>query len=266
MQDIVSQCSEMLARQIVERGSGLNAANAVDMQRIIALQAINPAASVLGVMSNTRGIHPLNLYMELARLSGTLDLLCPQRQSQRLSPYDHERIGEIFFDLKRRIQESIGALRNEPYHHFAFVGYERGLVATLDRPLLVKSKRFFLGVQLGDCEPNALCTALAQGQIDWKIGATRSVERLFAARAPGIEVARVLDPPTLFPNPDEWVYFEIQDTGSTLWKEIESTGSISIRFCESVIQNPRQLPGQRHIELQLGQSKHRLQFSILGVP
>ncbi len=53
--DIVQTCSETIARQLLERGSGLNGSSSIEMQRLIALQAVNPAAAVLSVMANTRG-------------------------------------------------------------------------------------------------------------------------------------------------------------------------------------------------------------------
>ena len=263
--DIVRQSSENLSTQLIARGSGLNGANTLDMQRLIALQAINPAAAVLSVMANTRGIHPLSLYLELARISGALDLLSPDRKCQPISPYDHEKLGEIFFELKRRIQASIVDLQKSPYQHVLLTGYERGLTATLDKAFFQQAKRFFLGVHRGGSEPSQLNTILSHGSMDWKIGAARAVERLFTARAPGIHIERSHETPAVLPNPEEWIYFEVTELGSTLWKEVESTGSISLRFCESILQNREQLPGQKYIELLVDKTKLRLQFALLGV-
>ncbi|MFN7291626.1 MAG: type VI secretion system baseplate subunit TssK [Pirellula sp.] len=264
--DTVQQCSESIARQLIDRGSGLNGSSSIDMQRLIALQAVNPAAAVLSVMANTRGIHPLNLYLELSRLCGSLDLLHPHRLCQQISAYDHEKLGEILFELKRRIQATLAELQKSPYQHVSFIGYEHGLSASLDRSFFQNASRFFIGVHRGECDPSLIQSALTQGQLDWKIGATRSVEKLFAARAPGIRVVRPQEVPTVFPNPEEWLYFEILETGSTLWKDVEATGSIALRFCDSSIQNREQLPGQRHIDLQFGKTRFHLQFALLGVP
>ncbi|MFN7878199.1 MAG: type VI secretion system baseplate subunit TssK [Pirellula sp.] len=264
--DIVHQCSESIARQLIDRGSGLNGTSSIDMQRLIALQAVNPAAAVLSVMATTRGIHPLNLYLELSRLCGSLDLLQPNRRSQRIDSYDHENLGGILFELKRRIQSSLVELQKSPYQHVAFLGYEHGMSAKLDKSVFQNASRFFIGVHCGECDPGVIQSALTQGQLDWKIGATRTVERLFTARAPGIRIERLQEAPTLFPNPEEWLYFEVLDTGSTLWKDVESTGSLTLRFCDSCIQNREQLPGQRHIDLLFGKARFQLQFALLGVP
>ncbi len=66
---------------------------------MMVLQVVYPAASVLRMLSHSRGVHPFTLYLELTRLAGSIDLLHPQRKTYHTAAYDHESLGEIFFAL-----------------------------------------------------------------------------------------------------------------------------------------------------------------------
>ncbi len=263
--DLMQQCSEQFAKQILDAGNSLQATSPIDVQRLLVLQAINPAASVLRVLATSKGIHPFTLYVELARLAGTLDLLSSKRSAKLTSPYDHENLGGIFFELKRRIMAAVDGLQRAPYHQWTFVGNEHGMQLSIAPKLLASMQRWYLGIHRGASDAEALQRLMTQGQLDWKLGSLNQVEKLFTARSPGVQLARCVGAPTSLPSSDQWIYYEIVGLDSPVWKDVLATGSLGLRICDSMIANRPQLVGQNTISITVGKEQHSLQFSLFGV-
>jgi type VI secretion system protein ImpJ len=262
--DLLQQYSEMYAKQVMDAG-GLHANTPVDIQRLMLLQIVNPVASVLRVLAHSKGIHPMTLYIELARLAGSLDLLHPNRVAKPTAPYDHENLGGILFELKRRVVNAVEGLHKAPYRQCVFLGNERGLQVSLDRSMMNSVKRWFIGVHQTSMSVDALQRLLTSGQLDWKIGSVESVERLFTMRAPGIEIKRSPDIPGVLPKASNWHYFEIASTDVPAWQDVKSTGTMAIRFRDSLLVHQDEHIGAKEIQLQMGQEVVGLQFALFGV-
>ncbi len=263
--DLMQRCSEQFAKQVLDSGNSLQATSPIDVQRMLVLQVVNPAASVLRVLATSKGIHPFALYVELARLAGALDLLDSKRVSKVTSGYDHENIGGIFFELKQRIFAAIDGLQRAPYRQSIFAGSEHGMQLTIEREQFASIRRWFLGVQKGSVDAEWLHRVMTQGQLDWKLGSVRQVENLFTTRSPGVGLKRCTGIPPTLPNAENWVYYEIEELDRAAWKDVQATGSLAMRVCDSMIAHREKLAGQDSISLIVGKEVIRLQFSLFGV-
>ncbi len=263
--DLMQHYSEQYSKQLFDTGGTLHANTPLDVQRLLVLQAVNPAASVLRVLANSRGIHPLTLYIELARLAGTLDLLHANRVSKSTSPYDHEDLGGIFFELKRRILSAVDGLQRAPYRQIMFVGSENGMQLTIDRGQFAISRRWFLGIHKGNLEAEVVHKLMSAGHLDWKLGSTGQVEKWFAARAPGVALKRCAAVPAALPKSGEWIYYQVEDLDQPAWKDVEASGSLAMRISDTSIANRGELVGNRSILITAGKETYALQFALFGV-
>ncbi|MEQ1827372.1 MAG: type VI secretion system baseplate subunit TssK [Pirellula sp.] len=263
--DLVQQYSELFSKQLLDAGGVLHANTPIDVQRLLILQAVNPTASVLRVLASSRGIHPLTLYIEMARLAGSLDLLHPNRAALATSPYDHENLGGIFFELKRRIANAIEGLQRAPYRQCAFVGNQNGMQVSIDRATFSSIRRWFIGIHQTTRSADSLHRLMSSGNLDWKLGSVRDVERLFTMRAPGVELKRSIDVPAALPKASEWNYYEVVGTDQPAWQDVQSSGSLALRVPDSMIANRDKIIGGKEIQIRAENETLTFQFALFGV-
>ncbi len=228
--DLMQQYSEQLGQQLIDAGNAIHGQTPIDLQRILVLQAINPAASIFRVLSTSRGIHPMTAYLELSRLAGALDLLHPERIAQATLPYDHENLGGIFFQLWRRILRTLESIQKVPYHQTTFVGTPHGMQISLAPQHFQKYRRWFIGIQKGAVSNDVVHDLLAPRHLDWKMGSATQVDRMFVQRAPGVELRACTQIPAALPRSDHWVFYEVMGLDSAAWKDVESTGRWPFAF------------------------------------
>ena len=263
--DLLQQYCEQYSKQVIDSGGAFHASTPIDAQRMMVLQVVYPAVSVLRMLAQSSGVHPFTLYLELTRLAGSIDLLHPQRKMYHTAAYDHENLGEIFFALKRRILTGVEGLLKAPYRQGAFFGYENGMRLQIERSFFTATKRWFLGVHRGQTSVDTIHQWMTQGKLDWKMGSETQVEKLFTMRAPGVEVKRCNLLPATLPKSEDWIYYEIQGTELEAWKDVVATRSLAIRICDASIVDPSQLPGSRVLRLSHGHQVAELQFALFGV-
>lgn len=264
LSDQLQHTDQKLTHQLLDAGGELHAHSSVDVRRLVAMQAISPAASVFSVLAFSRGVHPLVAYTEMARLAGALDILKPKRSIDRTSAYDHENLGPIFFALKRRIAAALEGLRQDKYWQANFVGTEHGMQVNIDASYLTQNRRWFIGVQRGNCTADAIKALFQAGNLDWKLGSASQAEKLFAARQVGLELRPATQVPAGLPQTDQWLYYEISNCNSAAWSDVRIGGSLALRISDSMIVNRENLPGSASIELRLGGKTYALQLALFG--
>lgn len=266
LMDAMQQLSHTHARQIHDSGGQLTGLTTVDLQRILVLQAANPAAAVLRVLSNSPGLHPLQVYIELVKIAASFDLLNSTRNVKQPLPYDHEDLGSLFGDIKKRILSSIEGLQKNPYWQYLLSGYQHGLRTSIDKSTLDQAKRWYLGIQCGSSDPISIHRAWTHSLWDWKAASSDLVEKVYVLRAPGIEFKRCENPPNVLPKAEEWLFYEIVDLESQSWLDVQRSGWLSIRFGDSSLVHNETLQGESRIFLPIQKSLCSLQFSLFGVP
>ncbi len=262
--DQLQSTLQKLTNQLLDAGGQLHAHSPVEVRRLVAYQALSPAMAVFNVLAFSRGVHPFTVYIELARLAGALEVLQPKRTAETTAAYDHENLGPLFFALKRRIATALESLRHEKYWQAAFIGNETGMQVAVEPALFLENRRWFIGIQRGNASPESIRALFQPGNLDWKLGSIRQIEKLFASRQVGLELKPAINVPSSLPQGDQWLYFEIANCDSLAWSDVRLSGSLAIRINEATIVDRDQLPGNASMELRLGGKTYNLQLALFG--
>lgn len=262
--ELLLRTSEKLGTAVADEGPTLEPDSSVGLQRILALQAVNPAASVLTAFRTSQGIHPQQVYFELSRLSGALDLFTPQRYCDPPPVYDHENVGPVLEELLQRIAHNLDLLEAKPYSQKFFYGTSNGMRVDLDQSAIERAQRWVLGILVNNTSPSWITDLIQSAKLDWKLGSDRQIEQIFSRREPGV-LTESLDPiPDYLPRNTGWAYFEI-DSKCSAWDDVIESRSLAIRLRDSLITNAEQLAGNRRIHLDLDEGQPILEFSLFGL-
>jgi type VI secretion system protein ImpJ len=263
--DSIQQHAERLAARIRDVSDTLSGSTPHELQNLMVLQAINPAASVLRVIIESHGIHPLTAYIELARLAGSIELFQPARFTLETKGYDHENIGKLFIELRHRIFTSLAGLSQAAYRQMTFIGNDLGMHVSIEPEAIASSQRWILGVKKGELSRDRLQRLLSPSNLDWKLGSQRQVESLFVKRSPGVELKLATSLPASLPKGDAWIYYDVAGQDQAAWKDVLASGSLAMRLRDSSIVDPISLKGSRTLNVRFDDETVSLQFSLFGV-
>lgn len=267
--DLIASKSTALAQLLRDHSLDTSGRQWSDLQRIFVLQALNQATSISNILVQSRGLHPLDVYLEIAKIVGSLDLLSPDFGSQPLAPYDHEAIGPLFASLRARIEKRLKLAGLSQYAQRFFVGSKRigngglakGMQLSLASEWLQPNCTRVFAVHRGNLSAHEIETLLAPGNLDWKLGSSAQVESLFQQRTSGVDIRPLREVPKSLPSQAEWSYFEIDETGPA-WSDVLKTRTLALRFRETLIVNSNQLEGEKSIVVRSQQQELPLQFAV----
>lgn len=262
--ELLMRTSEKLGTSIADEGPTLDPSSSIGLQRILALQVVNPAAATLAALRNMRGIHPRQVYFEFSRLAGALDSFTPQRYCETPPAYDHEDVGPVLEKLLQRIVRNLELLDAKPYTQKFFFGTANGMRVDLEPAAIEKSKRWILGALVNDGSPSWFIDLVTSAKLDWKLGSDRQIEQIFSRREPGVQTSALDSLPDYLPRNVGWAYFEI-DPSSATWQDVIESRSLAIRFRDSIIANVAELPGNRRVHLKLDEFQPTLEFSLFAL-
>lgn len=263
--DIIGKRIETLSQQVLSRGMSLDSKEPGDMERILMLNQLNQAATVLHVMTFAVGIHPLEAYTELARIVGMLSIFHPDRRAIEIPRYDHDDLGRIFKYLKERIEFLINILPDYQYEQRFFSGVERGMQVTLEPKWLTADWGLLVGVHKGDLTEEELRRLLQPVNLDWKLGSGPQVEEIFRLHQLGLQLTYDVAPPRALPRSSDWVYFKIS-RNDPYWSQAVASKTLGLRLKQEAILNLANLPGQKAMKLNAFGRPAELQFALFAVP
>lgn len=264
--DLIGQKIEVLSKQVVNRGIGLESRDAGDMDRILMLSQLNEAYSVLSVMTAALGVHPFTAYLELCRIVGQLSVFDTERRAEDIPPYDHDDLARIFKIIRARIERLLNAVRDYEFEMRYFVGVGLGLQVTLDPKWFNSDWQWYVGVNKGDLTEAECRDLLSAGQLDWKLGSARQVEILFKHRAQGLNLVPVMRAIRALPARDDWMYYEVDRNDSPAWRDVQETQTLAVRLKDALILNLDKLQGERRLMVSARSKRATLQFALFAVP
>jgi type VI secretion system protein ImpJ len=264
--DMVGKKIEVLSAQIKNRHIGLDARDPGDAERILMLSQLNAAYCTLAVLSFAQGVHPLVAYTELCRLVGQLSIFGPARKAESIPAYDHEDLYRVFWEIRRRIEALINAVRDYEYEQRYFVGVGLGMQVSLEAKWFNSDWQWFVGVNKADLNALECRDLLSAGQLDGKLGSSRQVENLFTNRRAGVELTPVDRQIRALPSRSEWIYFEIPRRDSPAWRDVQETQTLAMRLKDSLILNKDRLQGQSQMVVSFKGRKVPLEFALFAVP
>jgi type VI secretion system protein ImpJ len=264
--DVIGQKVRILSEQVLSRGITPTSQEPGDMDRMIMLMILNEAHASLRCLSFSSGLHPFVAYTELCRIVGKLSIFSPERRSAEIPVYDHDDLARIFKWVKQQIALLINQIRDYAYEREDFRGVANRMQVALKAKWLGPEWDWYVGVNFGDSTKETCKRLLSQGVLDWKLGSSQEVDRLFSDRAAGL-MPRVADtPPRALPAKGPWVFYQVIKTGRP-WISVEATKTLAFRFSDSLIKNLAELPGQQKLVVQERHSKEEvtLQFALFAL-
>ncbi len=265
--DLISRKVEVLAEQAVTRRVGFSSSEPGDLDRLMMLSKLLESQAVLRVIAFSPGIHPRTAYGELCRVVGQLAVFEPRRLLDELPPYDHDDLAGIFRTVKLKIEALIGRVAALEYEQRYFLGSGlASLSVSLEPKWLQTDWQMYVGVLRGDLTEED-CHRLLSGNahLDWKLGSSDEVDRLFRLGLPGLELHAPDRAPRALPASSGWIYYRI-GADSPAYKSVQVTQNLAIRVRDSSILNPEQLAGRRRLEVTFEGRVATLEFALFAVP
>ncbi|MCA9213849.1 MAG: type VI secretion system baseplate subunit TssK [Planctomycetales bacterium] len=264
--DIIGQKLEVLSEQVRNRGIARQSLDPADADRVAMLEVLNEAYSTLGVLAFVDGVHPLSAYTELCRIVGKLSIFGEQRRAIELPPYDHEDLGNIFPEIRRRIESLLFSVRDYEYQQRQFVGVGMGMQISLEPQWFNSNWHWYIGVKKGDLTEQECRTLLSPGHLDWKLGSSRQVEILFQRRAQGLQLEPLRHTVRALPAHSDWVFYEVARNESPAWRDVHDTQTLAMRLKDSLIENQDRLQGEQSLVVNWDGRNVTLQFALFAIP
>ena len=264
--DVIGQKIEVLSRQLVDRGAGLDSRHPGDLERILLLTFLTAAHARLTVLSFASGIHPLTAYTELCGLAGQLAVFSPQRRATEIPHYNHDDLARIFRMMQKQIEVSIDAIRDYEFQQRYFMGVGLGLQVSLEPRWFNSDWQWFIGVNKGDLTYQECRDLLSAGQLDWKLGSARQVEILFNRRAEGLTLTPLDRPIRALPAGQDWMFYEVVRTSNDAWRDVQETQTLAMRLKDTLIVNKNQLQGEKQLVVSIMGRPVPLEFALFAVP
>lgn len=227
---LVAARASSLASERQKRGTNTMELEATDIQSFWFLHTLNLHVTPLRQLMELSGTHPLDLYLELARLAGSLSTFALEEVTE-LPSYRHEAISESFAGVDNRIRELLAVLFTTNYEIIPLSkqgAFWTGHIA--DRELADRG-RFFLSVTSG-LPPAEIVGKLPQV---FKMTVPDGIERLVRMAVGGVTISHMAKPPTGVPARGDSVYFRVNTEGED-WDRISRGGQLAAYV-------PRYLPG-----------------------
>ena len=265
--DMVSRKVELLAQQAVTRQVGFSSTEPGDIDRLFMLSKLLEAQAALRVVAFAKGIHPRVAFTELCRLAGQLAVFEPERMMRELPVYDHDDLATVFREVKSRIETMMQRVAVLEFEQRYFVGVRPATLAVSLEPRWLESGwQCYVGIFRGDLTEQE-CRDLLTGNnnLDWKLGSSEDVERLFRLGVPGLQLLPTDRPPRALPARIGWTYYRI-GTENPAFKAVQLSQSLAIRLRDSSIANGSTLMGQRRVEVACGERPGALEFAVFAVP
>jgi type VI secretion system protein ImpJ len=264
--DLIGRKVEVLTEQVVGRQVGFSSSEPGDLDRLFMLSKLLEARSVLRVIAFARGVHPRTAYTELCRVAGQLAVFEADRRLDELPLYDHDELARVFRRVKEIIETMLSRVAVLDFEQRYFVGIGTAtLSAALEPKWLQSDWQCYVGVRRGDMSEE-VCHRLLTGDnhLDWKLGSTEEVDRLFRMGVPGLELFPVDRLPRALPGRSGWLYYRI-GTENPAWRSVQATQSMGIRLRDTSILNGDELAGKRRVDVVYESQKGSLEFALFAI-
>ncbi|MHB8955531.1 MAG: type VI secretion system baseplate subunit TssK [Pirellulaceae bacterium] len=263
--DIIGRKIEVLSARVAERSINLTSHDQGDLDDLLMLSLLNQAYAVVHCLTFAQSVHPFVCYYELCRVVGMLAIFDAARRITDIPKYDHDDLAGIFKWIKARIEMLLGTTQKLDYEQRFFVGTERGMQVAIKSEWLHSGWQWFVGVNGHNISENECRDLLRPGKLDWKMGSSQQVDLIFKHGMPGVEQVELVQAPRALPARRGWVYYEVKRENAA-WKDVLATQSLALRYKTELIGNLDSLPGQRRLEVLLGDRRAVLEFALFAVP
>jgi type VI secretion system protein ImpJ len=263
--DRIGKKIEVLASQVVTRNITFDSHGQGDQLIFNQLRDLNEAYSHLGIQVFVDGVHPLPMYLELARLLGKLAIFGSTRRPVRLPRYDHDDLGTCFYQAKQLLDAQLDILVEPEYKERAFIGAGLRMQVSLEPSWLESGWDLYIGVQ-SSLDPEECIRLLTKpGQLDMKIGSSERVDTIYRMGMAGLKFDHSPRPPRSLPSAPGLIYFQVShDVAQSEWVNVQRSLTLAIRLNENLIAG--NIQGQRVLNIRTATLSTTMQFTLYVVP
>jgi type VI secretion system protein ImpJ len=240
LSDQIEAKDEVLAKEAREHHMLFTDGVAANTEHLLKLHALNETRAHMKALLQSPILHPYDIFVVLSRLVGHLSVFYDDLTPGNLPTYDHDRPGESFSELRRRIVLLLEAMRPMLYVERRFERKQdtrgrEGLEIELDRPWLDQNLEMFVGLQADDMDINEL-ERFIYGKLNLKLASPTRAPRIYniAVRGLRLEIRQV--PAGTLPRRQGLHYFKIDKTigpdRTDYWRECEQEHGIRISIQE----------------------------------
>ena len=218
---LLHQRGQLLASRLSQPG----AAGAAEIADFLLLQLVNRAEPLFAHFGAMSGLHPEELYRNMASLAGELCTFSPvNKRAVQYPAYRHDQLRESFQPVIEHLRESLSAVIDTHAVPIPLEERQFGIrVAVMREPELVKSATFVLAVNANLAAEN-IRTAFPR-QV--KIGSVEKIRDLVNLQLPGIGLRALPVAPRQLPFHAGFTYFEL-DRGSEYWAQLSTSAGFAM--------------------------------------
>ncbi|MBY0230513.1 MAG: type VI secretion system baseplate subunit TssK [Gemmataceae bacterium] len=226
----------VLAGQVASRGISLESQAGEDVRILGQLRILNEAWAVLHVLSFAEGVHPLEAYLELARVVGQLSIYGSTHRPPEIPSYDHDDLGYIFNQLKKHLDALLDLILEPEWQARPFIGAGKRMQVALESAWLEARYQMFIGVK-SNLPPDQCANLFTNtNALDMKIGSSDRVDALFDRGQTGLRFTHATQPRSL-PMAAGLTYFQVdRQSQANEWQAVGSTHTLAIRLNERLVQ------------------------------
>jgi len=222
---LLRQRAEALAARLSQPGAA-----AAEVADFLLLQLLNRAQGLVAHLAASAGLHPEDLYRELAQLGAELATFShADRLAPRYPVYRHDALAESFAPLMIDLRRALSAVLD--VHTVAIPLEERQFgirVAVLPDQELLRSATFVLAVH-AQVPPEAIRSGFPP-QV--KLGSVEKIRDLVNLQLPGIGLRPLPVAPRQLPFLAGYTYFEL-DRGSEYWQQLMNSAGFAMHVAGS---------------------------------
>jgi type VI secretion system protein ImpJ len=218
---LLQQRGQMLASRLSQPG----AAGAAEIADFLLLQLVNRAEPRFGHLASMSGLHPEELYREMAGLAGELATFgSGGKRATQYPAYRHDYLRESFEPVVTHLREALSAVLDTHAVPIPLEERQFGIrVAVMRDPELVKSATFVLAVNAQLPAENIRSGFPRQV----KIGSVEKIRDLVNLQLPGIGLRPLPVAPRQLPFHAGFTYFEL-DKGSEYWAQLATSAGFAM--------------------------------------
>lgn len=241
LSDQVEAKDEVLAREAREHRMMFTDGVAANMEHLLKLHVLNESRGQMAALLQCPVLHPFDVFVTLSRLIGHLSIFHDDLVPGPLPAYDHDRPGESFDRLRRRIVTLLEAMRPVAYAERPFARKKDptgrdGLEVELDRKWIDDNLELFVGLQADEMDITQLERHI-YGTLDMKLASPTRAPKIHSISTRGLRLAIRSVPAGTLPRRQGLHYFAVDKTiaasdRTDYWKECEQERGIRMSIRE----------------------------------
>lgn len=231
IRDQVAAKSHRLESYKRERSIHTTEFGARDMAYLLALRTLNRYAPLLFHLTETKRVHPWNLYAFLRQLVGELSTFSDQVNFQGeendgnplLPVYQHKNLWGCFSKASALITRLLDAITSGP-DYIMLMEYDETYYSTEINPKIFEGQNRFYIVISTESDHEAVKHAI---DTIVKVSSREALPLIIARALPGIKLTHLPLPPQELPRRVNSIYFQV-DHHSEKWQQVQKNGNLAI--------------------------------------